>query len=224
VRRFVLVFLLSSSIVLPVVAGSAKVRTAIGDKKVDVQPITQGDASAGKYKSENERCQECHGSDGNANSNGPEGRVAKLAGQYPEYIVKQIRDFRTGERKHDFMSMMAKSIDDADLADIAAYFARQNKMHGDGNGDNAVGKDLFVNGNASRNILPCISCHASGGTPVGNPRSPVIEGQEWRYLEKQMIDWRSGERNNSTNGVMNKIAKSLTDAEIQALADYISGR
>src|SRR2546430_1342452 len=90
-------------------------------------PAAGGDAVAGKLKSETERCQECHGVDGN----GVDGKFARLAGQYPEYIVKQIRNFRTGARKHDFMSMMAKSIDDLDLADIAAYFSSQQKMKGD---------------------------------------------------------------------------------------------
>lgn len=194
----------------------------------NVIPITiVGDIAAGKIKSEDNRCQECHGIDGNGQGPavGGAGKFAKLAGQYPDYITKQIRDFRSGERKHDFMLIMAKSIDETDSADIAAYFASQIKMHGDGKGDNALGKNLFNNGDAARNILPCTSCHGADGRGLDIPQQtiPVIGGQEWQYLEKQLQDWRSGERHNSAGGVMNTFAKTLTDAEVKALTDYISG-
>jgi cytochrome c553 len=203
------------------VEAATKVK-AVGEAKA-VQAAGKGDAVAGRIKSESERCQECHGADGNGH--GHEGLFAKLAGQYPEYIVKQIRNFRSGERKHDFMSMMAKSVDDADVADIATYFASLPAMRGDGGNDSAVGKKLFAEGDAGRNIAACASCHGAQGKGgvAGNVISPLIAGQDARYLEKQLLDWRSGERKNSTGGVMNAAAKSLTDAEIQALVHYLSG-
>ncbi|RYY76446.1 MAG: cytochrome c4 [Gammaproteobacteria bacterium] len=190
-------------------------------------PAVAGDAEAGKLKSEDNRCQECHGPDGNGQgpATGAAGKFAKLAGQYPDYLTKQIRDFRSGLRKHDFMLIMAKSIDETDSADIAAYFASLKKMQGDKGGENPVGKNLFINGDASRNILPCVSCHGIDGRGIDAPQQtiPVIGGQEWRYLEKQLQDWRSGERHNSEGGIMNTFTKPLTDKEVQALADYISG-
>jgi cytochrome c553 len=190
-------------------------------------PAISGDAQAGKFKSEDSRCQECHGADGNGQGPavGGAGKFAKLAGQYPDYITKQIRDFRSGERKHDFMLIMAKSIDETDSADIAAYFASQVKMHGDGKGDNAIGKNLFSNGDAARNILPCSSCHGVEGRGIDAPQQtiPVIGGQERQYLKVQLEAWRNGERHNSDGGVMNIFSKALTDSEIEALSDYISG-
>lgn len=185
----------------------------------------KGDAAAGLIKSESERCQECHGVDGNGagHSNSAEGKFAKLAGQRPEYFVKQIQDFRSGARKHDFMAIMAKSLDDADLVDIAAYFAAQPKMKGDGTGDNAVAKNLFANGDDARGVPACVSCHGEGGKGLSGNLAPVIGGQEWRYLDKQLREWRTGERRNSEGGVMNQAIKPLTDAEIQSLADYLSG-
>jgi len=195
--------------------------------KSKLAPAIAGDVEAGKFKSEDNRCQECHGPDGNGQgpTTGAAGKFAKLAGQYPDYLTKQIRDFRNGTRKHDFMQIMAKSIDDTDSADIAAYFASLKKMQGDKSGDNAVGKNLFTNGDASRNILPCVSCHGVDGRGIDAPQQtiPVIGGQEWRYLEKQLQDWRSGERHNSDGGIMNTFTKPLTDKEVQALTDYISG-
>ena len=124
-----------------------------------------GNIEEGKFKSEDNRCQECHGADGNGVGlgSGAAGKFAKLAGQSPDYMVKQIRDFRTGTRKNDLMVIMAKSIDDADAADIAAYFASQKKMQGDGATTSATGKNLFSNGDVSRGILPCASCHGADG-------------------------------------------------------------
>jgi len=187
--------------------------------------IIKADPVAGKLKSEDQRCQECHADGDRDHSSAPEFKAARLAGQYPEYVVKQMRDFRSGARKHAFMSMMANSIDDTDLADIAAYFGSEKQMQGDGTGADELAKNLFINGDKSRNILPCMGCHGANGKgiPSAGASNPVIGGQEVHYLEKQLLDWRSGERNNSTGGVMNSSSKSLTDAEIQALAKYIAG-
>ena len=193
----------------------------------NVSQAMQGDVAAGKFKSEDNRCQECHGLDGNGQgpATGAAGKFAKLAGQSPDYMVKQIREFRSGERKHDLMLIMAKSIDDTDAADIAAYFASQKKMQGDGSGDNAVAKTIFNAGDPSRNIVACVGCHGTNGKGLdaAQPLIPVIGGQEWHYLEKQLLDWRSGERKNSAGAIMNTITKQLTDDEIRLLTDYISG-
>jgi cytochrome c553 len=199
------------------------------DQRLLAQGLAAANAGAGKDKADDWRCQECHGTDGNANSNANDGgngaaaRDARLAGQYAEYIVKQVWDFRSGKRTHDFMSIVAKNIDDGDLFDIAAYYAGKERMHGTdpSSDDNPVGKNLYVSGDATRNILPCGACHGVTVAAAGVPRFPVIAGQKPLYLEKQLRDWRSGERHNSADGMMNKIARSLTDAEIRSLADYI---
>jgi cytochrome c553 len=223
--KFVGVALLTVCLLsFPCAAAIPKSKIAEREKLIVAE---QGDVAEGKLKSEDNRCQECHGSDGNGQglNKGAAGKFAKLAGQYPDYITKQIRDFRTGERKSDLMQIMAKSIDDSDAVDIAAYFSSQKKMQGDGGGDNPVGKNLFTNGDASRNILPCSSCHGVAGKGVESVAQtvPVIGGQDKLYLEGQLQSWRSGERHNSAGGVMNAVAKQLTDAEVQALTDYISG-
>lgn len=178
-----------------------------------------GNAAAGMDKSM--LCQGCHGEDGNS----METMIPKLAGQYAVYITKQLRNFQTGARKHQIMSAMAATINDADLADIAAYFASQKKMAGDGSGDNPVGKNLFTKGDSTRGIPPCMSCHGVNGKGQSPTIAtyPVIGGQQKGYLRGQLINWRSGDRANSPDGIMNKVAKSLTDSEIDSLADYISG-
>ena len=185
-----------------------------------------GNAALGQEKSEAERCQECHGADGQGagHSNGPEGKFAKLAGQYPEYILKQIRDFRSGARKHDVMSIMAGSVEDDDVLDIAAYFASRPPMKGDPGRLNPVGRKLYLEGDPGRGIPACAGCHGAEGKGqnLSGTLSPVVGGQEWLYLDKQLREWRNGGRTNSAGGVMNLVTQPLTDDEIAALADYIS--
>jgi cytochrome c553 len=204
-----------------VVAAFLSVSTAYAAESPDVvkQRMGTGDPVVGKTRSE--LCQGCHGEVGLS----LEDLIPNLAGQYANYIAKQLRNFQSGARTHQIMSAMAQTINDAELTDIAAYFSSQNKMQGDGKGENAVAKNLFTKGDSARGIPPCMSCHGVNGKgqSPGVSTYPVIGGQHKGYLMAQLSHWRSGERSNSPNGVMNKVAKSLTDAEIDALTDYISG-
>lgn len=166
-------------------------------------------------------CQGCHGETGIS----AEALIPKLAGQYSVYISKQFRNYQSGEREHQIMSAMSVIISDAELKDIAAYFASQMQMSGSGKSGSPYGKKLFTQGDVGRGVLPCEGCHGVNGKGQSPEVStyPVIGGQHKAYLKTQLNHWRSGQRSNSVDGVMNKIAKSLTDEEIEALADYISG-
>jgi cytochrome c553 len=178
-----------------------------------------GDPVAGKAKSL--LCQGCHGEDGNSLST----LVPKLAGQNDGYIAKQVHNFQAGIRKHAIMNDLAVTVNDEDLADIAAYFASRNKMKGDGSTNNQVGRDLFLTGDISRKIVACVDCHGANGKGLEpNPSMiPVIGGQNKDYLSRQLVNFRDGDRSNSPDGVMNEMTKSLTDAEIESLANYVSG-
>lgn len=200
----------------------------------DTDPLKQNILSlakvSGRAKAEDNRCIECHGADGNGNNTGQShsgslGKFPKLAGQYQDYLLKQLRDFRSDKRKHDLMSLMAKALDEEDLLPLAQFFAQQKKMQGDGSGNNPLAKSLYTVGDAQRNIAPCSTCHGINGKGVDGlkPQAPIIGGQEVGYLVKQLEDWRTGERRNSDGQVMNAVAKALTDSEIQALANYLSG-
>jgi cytochrome c553 len=194
--------------------------------------VPPGDPVAGREKADTERCLECHGTagEGQGFSNGTDGKFAKLGGQYPAYIVKQIQDFRSGKRKHEFMKMMAAGISDADLADIAAYFATLPALAGTPRAAPAAAQDatahpvarqLYAQGDPARKLPACVACHGDAGKGVAGV-APVIGGQGQRYLEQQLQDWRNGSRNNSAGGVMNQLAAPLTDAEIESLARYVS--
>jgi cytochrome c553 len=195
---------------------SAKLADAGEEAAPDYQG---GDPIAGKTRSE--LCQGCHGEDGN--SLAP--LIPKLAGQFSKYITKQIHDYQSGKRKHPIMSAIAATVSDSELADIAAYFASQPRMKGDGEGD-SLGQTLFEHGNSSKTLAACIKCHGRNGKGLTPHTSlfPVIGGQRKEYVQKQLMDFRDKIRLNSPGGIMNKITTTLTDAEIEALADYVSAQ
>ena len=188
-------------------AQSIKLRTGTGD------PV------AGKDKSL--LCQGCHGEVGIST----EGLVPSLAGQYGKYIAKELRNYQAGTRSHQIMNAMAATISDDDLADIAAYFASRTKMKGNGS-ENALGKKLFQQGDISRTMVACINCHGVNGKGLTPNTSmfPVIGGQQKDYIRRQLVNFRKGDRTNSPNGIMIKITQKLTDDELEALSDYVSGQ
>ena len=181
--------------------------------------IGTGDPVAGKDKSM--LCQGCHGEAGIS----MEGLVPSLAGQYGKYIAKELRNYQAGTRSHQIMNAMAATISDDDLADIAAYFASRPKMKGNGS-ENALGKKLFQQGDISRTMVACINCHGVNGKGLTPNTSmfPVIGGQQKDYLRRQLVNFRKGDRTNSPNGIMIRITQKLTDDELEALADYVSGQ
>ena len=177
-----------------------------------------GNADAGKDKSQ--LCQGCHGTHGDST----EPLVPKLAGQYGKYIAKELRNYQAGVRTHQIMNAMAGTISDDDLADIAAYFASQPKMKGDGSAPNETGKQLFTHGDINRKMIACINCHGVHGKGLTPNTSmfPVLGGQQKEYLKKQLHNFKDLDRTNSPSGIMNKVTKLLTDEEIDAIADYLS--
>lgn len=187
-----------------------------------------GNLLAGQHKAHSELCIECHGEHGITDS-GALG-VPHLAGQYAAYLEKQLKNFKSGERKHAVMSPMAESLKDGDIIDIVSYFAAKSDMHSavQGKQDQAsqsVAQSLFTRGDSKRNIPSCKSCHGvdGKGAASANDVYPLIAGQRHFYLREQLLNWRSNARSNSPGQVMNVVSKSLSDAEIEALAEYISG-
>ena len=189
---------------------------SVDETKLRVGP---GDPVAGKSKAE--LCYGCHGEDGNSTDT----TTPKLAGQYGPYIAKEVRNYQASIRADQTMSAVAKSVSDDDLADISAYFAIQPLMKGANPSNNQIGKKLFEKDDLSRMMVRCNDCHgATGkGQNPSNPLFPVIGGQHKDYLLKQLRSFRKGYRNNSPGGVMNIIVERLTDAELEALAEYVSG-
>ena len=180
----------------------------------------EGDHVAGEDKAV--LCQRCHGKEGM--SIAPD--CPNLAGQYSEYIIKQLRDILARKRNDPAMSPMAATIaSEQDMFDIAAYFASRTKMQGTpAKSENVRGKELYLQGDSAKEISPCLSCHGDDGKGIDNAPSffPVIGGQKKRYLIKQLKDMRDGKRVNDLAGIMRNVAKNMTDADIEAVAEYLS--
>ena len=166
-------------------------------------------------------CKGCHGETGVS----MDPLIPKLAGQYGKYIAKQVRNYQASIRTHQIMGAIAAAVSDEELADISAYFGAQTMMKGDAPSSNQLGKKLFEEGDLSRMLVPCNNCHGVAGKGQ-NPRNslfPVIGGQHKEYLYGQLLNFKKGTRNNSPGGVMNIMVQQLTDAEMEAIADYVSG-
>lgn len=184
------------------------------------QRTAGSDPVAGKVKSR--LCQGCHGEDGNSNSE----LIPNISGQYEKYILKQLRDYQAGIRSHEIMNAMTVSLSEGDIADISSYFAKQAKMKGNKSTNSEQGRSLYINGNKSLAVIACISCHGAAGKGLipDAPMYPIIGGQHKAYLLKQLIDFREDDRTNGPNATMNKIARPLGDADLEALAEYLSGQ
>ncbi len=182
-----------------------------------------GDPEAGFEKSA--LCHGCHGEQGQAIAP----NFPNLASQKPGYIVKQITDFQKNLRYNDTMSPMALSIaSKEDLYDIAAYFSSQKPMKAmiPGSDEKLIkkGKEIFEKGNPRTGLYGCINCHGvkGRGKSPSNQVFPVIGGQNKDYLVAQLQNFRSGDRKNDPAGMMGDIAKRMSDAEIDAVSEYLS--
>lgn len=177
-----------------------------------------GDAAAGQTKAA--VCGACHGADGNsAIANFP-----KLAGQNEKYLVKQMKDIKTGVRPVVEMTGLLDSLNDQDLADLAAYFAKQATQIGHAAKDQVeAGQKIYRAGIASKGVAACTACHNPTGAGNASAAFPAVSGQHSAYVEKQLKAFRNAERVNDPNSMMRDIAAKLSDAEIKAVSAYIQG-
>jgi cytochrome c553 len=165
-------------------------------------------------------CETCHGEAGN---NPIPGMVApKLAGLDAIYISKQLHDFKSGRRTFDAMNTLAQSLSEADIKADAEYFAAQTRTL-----DEVTDKDLAKRGEAivkhgigDQTVPACANCHNDGAT--GTFRYPRLAGQKPDYVINQLTHFKSGERHNDF-GYMSRVAMRLTDEQMKAVAEYLSG-
>ncbi len=178
-----------------------------------------GDATKGKAASA--VCSACHGADGNSvNPDWP-----KLAGQGEAYLVKQLHDFRADKRAEATMTPMAKGIaSDEDVLNLAAYFASQKQKPGTANKDKvAAGEKIYRGGIMASGVAACSGCHGPSGAGNEPAKFPKISGQHSKYIIKQLKAFRSGTRNNDTGKMMRNVVAKMSDSEIEAVAEYVSG-
>jgi len=175
-------------------------------------------------------CAACHNLDGNSVMP----LWPKLAGQSASYIIKQLEDFKSDHRSNETMSPMVKAINGQDIKDLAAYFSTQIVTPNVSTQPEllATGKQIYLQGNIKKQVLACTGCHGANGTgnsdllqsiqAVTSIEAPAIGSQHAAYLEKQLQDFKAGTRHNDVAKIMRNIAKGMTEAEMKAVAEYIS--
>lgn len=178
-----------------------------------------GNVQAGQTKASTV-CVACHGLDGN--SVNPE--WPSLAGQHEQYTVKQIKAFRAGERSNPLMSPIALTLTDQDIEDVAAYFATQ-KIKGQEAAKSKVelGQKLYRAGSADSKIPACLACHGPNGRGNAEAGYPSIRSQHATQVALQLKAYSTGARKTDQNEMMRTVAAKLTDAQIEAVAQYVQG-
>ena len=163
-------------------------------------------------------CAACHGPDGNsATPNFP-----KLAQQHPQYLIKQLQEFKSDKRNNEIMKGMASQLTDDDMRNVAFWLAANKAKSGaakDKDGA-ALGERIYRGGIADRQIPACSGCHGPSGAGIP-AQYPRLSGQHADYVASQLTAFREGVRNN--NLPMKQVSAKLNDREIKALADYVAG-
>jgi len=163
-------------------------------------------------------CLSCHG----ANGNSAAAANPKLAAQHPEYIHKQLANFKEKSRNNAIMTPYATALSDQEMADIGAYLAKQSLKPATAKNKDTIeqGQKIYRAGIAAKGVPACAACHGPTGSGIPS-EFPRIGGQWSEYTEAQLVAFRQGTRKN--NPVMTTVAAGMSDAEIKAVADYVAG-
>lgn len=188
-----------------------------------------GNAEKGKIKAIS--CAACHGVDGNALAP----TFPKLAGQSKGYLLKQLKDFKSGARIDEIMADLVVPLTEQDMINLAAYYATQKVSKGMVIEDSnlVLGQKIYRGGKKVTGVTACIACHGPTGKGIPSAGFPALASQHSMYVVKQLkafrqysINAQTGtvepSRTNDYEGMMINFTKSLTNAEIDAVAAYIS--
>ena len=163
-------------------------------------------------------CAACHGSDGNSGT--PVNPI--LAQQHPQYLVKQLQEFKSGKRANAVMSGMAATLSDEDMKNVAYWLHSKTAKPGFAKDKElvALGERIYRGGIADRQVAACAGCHSPNGAGIP-AQYPRLGGQHADYLSAQLSGFRDGLRKNNLQ--MSQVAAKLNDREIKAVSDYIAG-
>ncbi len=205
---------LLSSLMSGLLAAAVALPAAAAEGAAPAKPdLAKGEATATAV------CGACHSFDGSRGS--PANPI--LAGQHPEYLVKQLTEFKSGKRANAIMQGMAATLaTEADMKNVAAFYASKSAKPGFATNKATVaqGEKIWRGGIAERKVPACSGCHgpSGAGIPVQYPR---LAGQHAAYTEAQLLAFRGGVRKNSAQ--MAGVTAGMTEADIKAVADYIAG-
>lgn len=182
---------------------------------------TQGDPVAGQKKSA--VCVACH----EANGNSVNPIWPKIAGQHANYFFAQLVEMRKGDaglRQGPLMYPIIQNMTDQDFMDLAAFYATQPMSSGEAESTSvALGERIYRGGNANSGVSACAACHGPDGMGNEAAKFPRVAGQHAEYLTIQLKNFAAGIRKNSPSQMMHAIAKRMTEEEIKAVSQYMSG-
>jgi cytochrome c553 len=192
-------------LLLALFVGSASAQQAKPD-------LAKGEATASTV------CVACHSIDGTR------GNPAQpiLQGQHPEYLAKQLAEYKSGKRENPVMKGIASALSDADIRNVSAFYASKKAPLGTATEKDLIklGEQIYRGGIADKSVAACASCHSPNG--VGIPSQyPRLGGQHAQYTAAQLVAFRDGLRKNSAQ--MTGVAAKMSDREIKAVSDYIAG-
>ncbi|MBI5278500.1 MAG: c-type cytochrome [Burkholderiales bacterium] len=187
-------------------------------KPAAAAPKAAAPAGAKSMEAKIAMCIGCHGIKGYQSSFPEVHKVPMISGQTAKYIVAALNAYKNGDRKHPTMRGIAGSLSDADMNDIANFYAAQATKAADSPAA-PEGKvaELYAKGN-------CAACHGKNlSTPI-DPSYPKIGGQHADYLFVALKSYKQDNNHavGRSNGVMGAIAKQFSTAELKALANYVS--
>jgi len=161
------------------------------------------------------RCTMCHGARGLSKADTP-----NLAGQYPIAIYKQLMDFKSGARASAVMGPLVSDLSDADMRDLAAYYAYLPR-ESEARPAASAPPQIVANGAPLRGIAPCGSCHGALELKAG---AAWLGGQPSDYLHAQLKAFSSGARRNDIGEQMRNVARAMTAEEIDAASRFYADR
>jgi len=183
--------------------------------QVEVTPRLLAGANAdaiGRGATLSLRCAMCHGARGLSLAEAP-----NLAGQYAVAIYKELMDFRTGARASAVMAPLVADLSDADMRDLAVYYAYLPRPSASNAGPLP---EIVASGAPMRGIAPCGACHGTIGAKAG---AAWLGGEPEAYLHAQLAAFASGARHNDIDSVMRNVARRLTPGEIDAASAFYAG-
>jgi cytochrome c553 len=162
-------------------------------------------------------CAGCHNPDGNSVI--PEN--PNLSALDPDYMVRQLQDFKSGARKSPIMSSIIPMVDEKEFPALAEFFSKQKPKPGRKVDVKlaAQGKEIYDEGVVGSAVPACSGCHNDDGS--GTEKYPRIAGQHSTYVIQQLLIFKSGERANDVKAVMRAVAKRMNEKEIRAVAEYV---
>jgi cytochrome c553 len=196
----------------------AKPAAAAAAAKAAKPDPAKGDTIFNNTPPNSQSCASCHNADGNsAIAANP-----KLAQQHPEYILKQLQDFKSGKRKSPIMKPLASALSEEDMRNVAWFVGSKKVKPGFAKEKDlvALGEKIYRGGIGERQIPACAGCHSPNGAGIP-AQYPRLGGQHADYTTAQLDQFRDGTRQNSPQ--MIGVAAKLNDREIKAVADYIAG-